>query len=162
MLIDYEVAATDYRGCDLAAFIISSMIGMKDDGTFHIICEWPDDNYRRMIFTEYLNETRKLDYFEFDANGVDSVEHVMMEVDFFVLYGLQLLKGFFKTMPNNDFFQQQPEVFLKNWLVSYLSSSVLMILHLIEFLHFQEFIPVMGRMYATYKNNFIDKYSKNI
>lgn len=118
MLIDYEAAATDYRGCDLAGLLFVRMFEMKDDGSFDIVCGWPDDEYRRMIVTEYLNETKKLNYFEFDENGIDSVDHVMMEIDFFVMYGLQMFKGFFKKMPNNEFFQQQPVVMLKSWLVS--------------------------------------------
>lgn len=118
MLIDYELAGRDYRGCDLAALLVSRTVEMKDDGKFHVVCEWPDDNYRRMIFTEYLNETKKLNYFEFDANGIDSIDHVMMEVDFFVMYALELVKGFFKIMPSNDYFHQQPDAMVNSWLVS--------------------------------------------
>lgn len=139
MLIDYELAGTDYRGCDLAALLVCRIFEMTDDGAFHVVCEWPDETYRRMILTEYLNETRKLNYFEFDANGVDSVDHLMMEVDFFVLYTLQLFKGFFKRMPNNEFFHQQPDVMISSWL---------------------KFIPVMGKMYKTHKNHFIERYAK--
>lgn len=118
MLIDYELAATDYRGCDLAALLSSRMFELQDDGSFQVVCGWPDEDFRRKIFTEYLNETKKLNYFEFDENGVDSLDHVMMEVDFFVMHGLQLIKGFFKTMPNNEFFHEQPDVMIKSWLVS--------------------------------------------
>lgn len=118
MLIDYELAATDYRGIDLAGLLLGRMFEMKDDGYFEIVCEWPDDDYRRMMVTEYLNETKKLNYFEFDENGVDSVEHVLMEMDFFVMYGLQLFKGFFKRMPNNEFVDQLPDVMIKSMIVS--------------------------------------------
>ncbi len=118
MLIDYELAGRDYRGCDLAALLISRTVEMKDDGKFHIVCEWPDDDYRRMIFTEYLLETKKLNYFEFDENGLDSIDHVMMEVDFFVLYALELVKGFFKIMPSNEYFHKQPDAMVNSWLVS--------------------------------------------
>lgn len=122
MLIDYELAATDYRGVDLAGVLMARMFEMKDDGAFHIVCDWPDDDWRRMICTEYLKETKKLNYFAFDANGVDSVDHVMMEIDFFVMYSLQSIKGFFAVMPNSDYFQEQPHAMLKSWLVSYCRS----------------------------------------
>lgn len=138
-LIDYEIAAREYRGCDLAQLLVCSMFAMTDDGAFYLAAEWPDEQYRRMIFTEYLEETKKLNYFEFDANGVDSVDHLLMEVDFFVMYSLQLIKGFYRRMPNNEFFQQQSEVIIKSWLA---------------------FIPLMGKMYAEHKNNFIERYSK--
>ncbi|XP_037037665.1 choline kinase alpha-like [Bradysia coprophila] len=141
MLIDYEGAGTDYRGCDLGALLVCKMLEMKEDGAFHIVCEWPDEKYRRMILTEYLNETKKLNYFEFDANGLDSVDHLLMEVDFFVMYTLQLFKGFFKKMPNNEFFHQQPDVMIKSWL---------------------KFILVIAKMYGTHKANFIERYSKVI
>ncbi|XP_037037664.1 choline kinase alpha-like [Bradysia coprophila] len=141
MLIDYELAATDYRGCDLGALLVCKVLEMTDDGAFNIVCEWPDEKYRRMILTEYLNETKKLNYFKFDANGLDSVDHLMMEVDFFVMYTLQLFKGFFKKMPNSEFFHQQPDVMISSWL---------------------KFIPVMAKMYDTHKANFIERYSKVI
>lgn len=119
MLIDYELAATDYRGYDLAALLVTKMFEITEDGAFNIICEWPDEKYRRLIFTEYLNETKKLNYFDFDANGIDSVDHLMMEVDFFVLYLLQLCKARSKQIPNNEFFHQQTDVRIKGWLVSW-------------------------------------------
>ncbi len=136
MLIDYELAATDYRGCDLASILISRIFEMKDDGSFQIVCEWPNDDYRRMIFTEYLKETKKLNYFEFDANGVDSIDHVMMEVDFFVMYGLQSVTGFFKMMPNNDFFQQQPDAMIRSWVVSFCRNTFFELILHFEFLNF--------------------------
>lgn len=118
MLIDYEAAGTDYRGCDLGSLLLCKMLEMSDDGVFHVVCEWPDEEYRRMIITEYLKETKKLNYFEFDADGIDSVDHLMMEADFFVLYIIQLFIGFFKKMPNAEFFHQQPDAMIKGWLVS--------------------------------------------
>lgn len=118
MLIDYELAATDYRGCDLAGMLYAKMYEMRDDGSFELVGEWPDDDYRRTFVTEYLNETKKLNYFEFDENGLDSLDHVMMELDFFAMYGLQLVKGFFKRIPNNEFFHLQSHAVIKSWLVS--------------------------------------------
>lgn len=140
MLIDYELAATDYRGCDLAAVLLARMVEAKD-GCFEKVCDWPDAEYRRMVVTEYLNETRKLNYFEFDESGVDSVDHVMMEVDFFAMYGLQLVNGFFKRMPNTEYFHQQSDAVVKSWV---------------------DIVLVMSNMYAEHKKYFIDKYSNNL
>lgn len=126
MLIDYEMADTDYRGCDLAQVLLARMIEAKN-GCFEKVCDWPDDEYRRMVVTEYLTETKKLNYFEFDANGVDSVDHVMMEVDFFAMYGLQLVNGYFKKMPNTEFFHQQSDAVVKSWVVSGFDRSFLRI-----------------------------------
>lgn len=118
MLIDYELAAIDYRGVDLASLLLGRMYEMKDDGAFDLVCEWPDDNYRRMIVIEYLNETKKLNYFSFDETGLDSVDHVMMEVDFFVMHGLQFYIGFMKKMTNNDMLQDLPLETIQSWFVS--------------------------------------------
>lgn len=118
MLIDYELAATDYRGCDLAILMLERMFEVKDTGAYEIVCEWPDEDYRRMILTEYLLETKKLNYFELEENGLDSVDHLMMEVDFFVMYGLQLYKGQFKKMGSSDVLHEQSDVMLKSWFVS--------------------------------------------
>ncbi|XP_037031603.1 choline kinase alpha-like [Bradysia coprophila] len=141
MLIDYEMAATDYRGIDLAALFLCKMFEMTDDGVFHLVCECPDEEYRHMILTEYLKETKKLNYFEFDANGLDSVDHLMMEVDFFVMYVLEFYKGFFMKMPNSEFFQQLPDDVISSWL---------------------RFIPIMATTYESQKKCFIERYSKVI
>lgn len=119
MLIDYELAAIDFRGVDLAGLLLGRIYEMNDNGVFLPVCDYPDDNYRRMIVTEYLKETKKLNYFEFDANGIDSVEHVMLEVDFFVMYGLQFYIGFMKKMTNNDVLLKLPAETIKSWFVSY-------------------------------------------
>lgn len=119
MLIDYELAAIDYRGVDLAGLLLGRMCEMDENGAFAPVCEWPDDGYRRMIVTEYLNETKKLNYFAFDGNGLDSVDHVMMEVDFFIMHGLQFYMGFMKKMTSNDMILKLPIETIKNWFVSY-------------------------------------------
>ncbi|KAJ6646205.1 Choline kinase alpha [Pseudolycoriella hygida] len=139
MLIDYELAATDYRGTDLGLWMMNRMFSMNEDGSFEQVTDWPDINHRRMLVTEYLNETRKLNYFEFDENGIDSIDHVLMEIDFFVMYCMQLIKGFFKRMPNNEFFHQQSDVLLRSWI---------------------SFIPSSGKIYAQHKKYFIENYSK--
>lgn len=125
MLIDYELAAIDYRGCDLAALLLGRMHEMDANAAFVPVCEWPDENYRRLIVGEYLKETRKLNYFKFDANGVDSVEHVMMEVDFFKLYVLQFYLGFMKKMTSNDMMYDLPIETLKSWFVSFVLFQIL-------------------------------------
>lgn len=118
MLIDYELAATDYRGCDLAGVLLARTVEASDDGCFRQVCGWPDEEYRRMVVTEYLKETKKLNYFDFDDNGIDSVDHVMMEIDFFAMYGLQVVQGFFKKMPNSDYLHKQSDAVVKSWVVS--------------------------------------------
>ncbi|XP_037049449.1 choline kinase alpha-like [Bradysia coprophila] len=138
MLIDYELCATDYRACDIAGVLLARMVEAKD-GCFEKVCDWPDVEYRRMVIAEYLNETKKLNYFEFDATGVDSVDHVMMEVDFFAMYGLQLVNGFFKRMPNTEYFHQQSDAVVKSWV---------------------DIVLVMSTMYDEHKKHFIDTYSK--
>jgi len=139
MLIDYEAAATDYRGCDLGLLLFVKMAEMTNEGIIQIVCGWPDENYRRMMVTEYLKETKKLNYFQFDEQGLDSVDHVMMEIDFFVMYGIHLFNSFFKKMTNNEFFHQLPDTMLRSWF---------------------EFLPLLSNMYPTHKKHFIDKYSK--
>ncbi|KAJ6646204.1 Choline kinase alpha [Pseudolycoriella hygida] len=140
MLIDYELAATDYRGVDLSALLLNRMYEMKENGEFFQICEWPDYEYRRLIATEYLNETKKLNYFEFDENGVDSLDHVMMEIDFFVMYGLQFFIGFMKKMTNSDYCFKIPAAAMQS------------------FFGFR----AVEALYISSKKNFLEKYSESL
>lgn len=43
MLIDYELAAIDYRGTDLANLLFGRMYEMQENGAFNKVCDWPDD-----------------------------------------------------------------------------------------------------------------------
>ncbi len=129
MLIDYELAAIDYRGVDLAGLLMGRTYEMQENGAYERVCDWPDDDYRRLIVTEYLKETKKLNYFRLDEQGIDSVEHLMIEVDFFANYVLQFYLGFMKKMTSNDMVLDLPYETIKSWFVSSYSLSIPEVVH---------------------------------
>lgn len=77
-----------------------------------------------MIITEYLRETKKLNYFSMDENGLESIDHLMMEVDFFVIYVQQFYLGFIKKMTVSDRLMHIPYSTVKSWFVSVLRHLV--------------------------------------
>jgi len=106
MMIDYELTALDYRGRDLGQHFITKGIQMVD-GMFSISCDYPDESWRRLLITEYLKETKKLNYFEWDEK-LDSVDHVLMEADFFMFHSIQMLYGFFLNHKSDSRFYEMP------------------------------------------------------
>lgn len=117
MMIDYELTARDYRGRDLGQIFVFRGIEMVD-GFFKVKCDYPDENWRRSLVTEYLNETKKINYFEWNDN-LDNVEHVLMEADFFMFYGIQMVLGFFLNQKSDSSFYEMPVDKARNMIVSF-------------------------------------------
>lgn len=116
MMIDYELAARDYRGRDLGQVFAYKALEMND-GYFHICCEYPDEKWRRTFVTEYLKQTKSLNYFEWDEK-MDSVEHVLMEADFFMFHSVQMLTGIFINQKEDSVFYKMPVDMVRSMLVS--------------------------------------------
>ncbi|KAG4073901.1 hypothetical protein HA402_014106 [Bradysia odoriphaga] len=106
MMIDYELAARDYRGRDIGQIFSYKVFEMKD-GYFNVCCEYPDEAWRRSFVTEYLKQTKSLNYFEWDEK-LDSVDHVLMEGECFVFHSFHMIVGFFMNQNEDSFFYKMP------------------------------------------------------
>ena len=116
-LIDYELAATDVRGRDFGDFFPLKIFELND-GKFNIVCDYPDEEWRKAFITEYLRITKELAEFKFDEHGLDSVDHVMMEADFFFL-PFRLRAIVFVMKQNEDsFLLQSPKELGRSFIVS--------------------------------------------
>ncbi|KAJ6648017.1 Choline/ethanolamine kinase [Pseudolycoriella hygida] len=102
MIIDYELCARDFRGRDIGAVFAMKIIEHKD-GYFSICCDYPDETWRRKFITEYLKQTKELNYFEWDEK-LDSADHVLMEAEFFMFYIVQMIIGFFMNQKADSLF----------------------------------------------------------
>ncbi len=107
MIIDYELCARDFRGRDIGQVFITKTLQQTDDGYFYISSDFPDDNWRRSFVTEYLKETKSLNYFEWDEK-LDSVDHVLMEGDFFMFYCVQMFCGIYLSQKDDSLFYKMP------------------------------------------------------
>lgn len=106
MIIDYEYAARGYRGRDLGQIFLFKVLELNED-SFHISCEYPDENWRRLLVSEYLKETKKLNYFDWNEK-LDNVDHVLMEADFFMFYTIHLMYGVLLHQTNTNFCSKIP------------------------------------------------------
>ena len=83
MAIDYEFSSYNYRGYDLGNYL-----GMKvfDFGADDIItgAKHPDDTYERTFVEKYVETVRNSPSkpADWDESGLDSVDHILMEIDF--------------------------------------------------------------------------------
>lgn len=116
MMIDYELCARDYRGRDIGQIFVMKLLEMED-GYFYISCDYPDEAWRRLFITEYLKESKALNYFEWDEK-LDSVDHVLMEADFFMFHCIQMITGFFFNQKDDSSFYKMPVDKARSMLVS--------------------------------------------
>ena len=122
-LIDYELAATDYRGRDFGDWFPFKIFELKD-GKFVKVCEYPEEMWRKTFITEYLRIAKELAEYEFDEQGLDSVEHVMMEADFFTFPCLVRSISFFIKQKEDGFMLQMPIELGHSFMVSKLSAYI--------------------------------------
>ncbi|KAG4067963.1 hypothetical protein HA402_010649 [Bradysia odoriphaga] len=106
MIIDYEICSRDFRGRDIGMVFAAKQIEMND-GYWFISSDYPDDAWRRSFVTEYLKQTKLLSYFEWD-DKLDSVDHVLMEGDFFMFYCIQMVTGIFFNQGDDSFYYKMP------------------------------------------------------
>lgn len=106
MMIDYELCARDFRGRDIGQMFLAKIMETID-GFFTIACDYPDEPWRRSFITEYLKQTKSLNYFEWDEK-LDSVDHVLMEAEFFMFHGVVMFLGFFLNVKEDNPFYKMP------------------------------------------------------
>lgn len=116
MIIDYERTARDYRGRDIGELFTMQQYEMVND-MFTTVSDYPSEEWRREFIQEYLNETKTLSYFEW-SDVWDTVEHVLMEAEFFGLYILLLYSGSIVRLKTDNSMRQQPIETAKQWIVS--------------------------------------------
>lgn len=116
MMIDYELCARDFRGRDIGQIFIMKVLEMED-GYFYVGSDYPDDAWRRSFIAEYLKVTKTLNYFEWDEK-LDSVDHVLMEADFFMFHCVQMITGFFMNQNDDSSFYKMPVDKAQSMLVS--------------------------------------------
>ena len=86
VLIDYEISSMNPRGSDIGHhFAMWTIDFTNKGGSFMSKYDYPSEDMRREFVIEYLKETKKVADYELEENGLDSVDHVMMEADFFGL-----------------------------------------------------------------------------
>ncbi|XP_037051723.1 choline/ethanolamine kinase-like [Bradysia coprophila] len=114
MMIDYELCARDYRGRDIGQVFIMKVLEMND-GVFSVVSKYPDETWRRTFVNEYLKQTKSLNYFEWDEK-LDSVDHVLMEGDFFMFHAIHVYVGFFVNQKDDSPFYKMPEAMARSLL----------------------------------------------
>ena len=115
MLIDFELTGTEYRGRDIGTFFVSMEI---NDNPMSNNVEYSNRDRQKAFITEYLRQTQKLAAFELDEQGIDSVDHVMMEADFYSFVWILSILGFGMKQDESSFLLQLPEELKHGWLVS--------------------------------------------
>lgn len=99
-LVDFEFCVMNYRAADLAShFNVYSSDLTKPD--FKSGLDYPSADIRREYCEEYLNTVREWCTFEFDENGIDSLEHFLREVEFTSLMRMYNSVGWFLS-PKKD------------------------------------------------------------
>ena len=100
LIIDFDLSGYEYRGFELAGHFVMRMFDFSKDSkrsNFSI----PTKSERTEFLIAYLEECKLL-FDDFDPNSLDSLEHLILEVDFnlccysltFVTYSLQMVKLF--------------------------------------------------------------------
>ena len=123
ILIDYEFAAIDYRGRDFGKFFPLKTIETSDQGIVKFVSEYPDEKWRHTFITKYLRMTKELATNEFDEQGLDSVDHLMMEADFFVLSWIVTGLGFFMKQGEDSFILKMSKEHGRGYMVRYLNEA---------------------------------------
>ena len=124
MLIDFELAGTEYRGRDIGTFFVSHIMEINDD-CMDNNGKYPDNDRQRAFITEYLRQTQKLANFELDEQGIDSVDHVMMEANFYVFVTILSILGVGMKQDESSFLLQLPKEVGHGWMVSEMSKRFL-------------------------------------
>ena len=85
VLIDYELALYGKRLIDLGGHFVCRLLDFKNETKIsgH---EFPGEEERLYFIREYIEEIKRLKPSDFDPNGVDNENHLMMETDIGALY----------------------------------------------------------------------------
>lgn len=78
VLIDLQQACYNFRGKDFGLHFASLMINFREPSD--IVQEFPDEDYCKALFSDYLDEVEKLACMDdIDRSGKDSLEHMLFE-----------------------------------------------------------------------------------
>lgn len=81
-LIDYEAGGLMPRGLDLGQIFVFWVVEITS-GTGLSGLEYPSEDIRREYVQSYIDEVAKLNCVELDKDGLDSVDHILMEADLY-------------------------------------------------------------------------------
>ncbi|KAG4080130.1 hypothetical protein HA402_008201 [Bradysia odoriphaga] len=102
MIIDYEGVSMDFRGRDIGQIFLMKIVE-NNDGKLCRSCDYPDEAWRRKFITEYLKETKSLNNFMWNEN-LDTLEHLVMETEFFMFHSIHVILGFLLNQGDDSFF----------------------------------------------------------
>ena len=86
VLIDHEATLVGYRSQNIGCHFMNWMLKWKSRTDKRSGLDYPCEQKRRTFITSYLMEQKRLSYIpDFDENGFDSVDKVMLEADFGLL-----------------------------------------------------------------------------
>ena len=85
VLIDYELALYGKRLIDLGGHFVFRLVDFKSQ-TKMSGHEFPGEKQRLYFIREYIEEIKRLKPNDFDPNGIDNENHLMMEADIGALY----------------------------------------------------------------------------
>ena len=81
-LVDYEFASMNPRGKDLGNHFLFHTLDV-DSPTFLSDHDHPSEDFRRQIISDYLEAAKKFNTDgNWDEDGLDSVEHVLLEAEY--------------------------------------------------------------------------------
>lgn len=81
-VIDYENCSYGFRGFDLAFFLLQKSVNFFKENFLDFVF-WPDKSRRRQLLHFYSKEYQQKNP-DYDPE-IDSLDHLLMEVDFFIL-----------------------------------------------------------------------------
>ena len=100
-LVDYELASMNPRGKDLGNHFLMWTIEVNSPDFLSNV-DYPSEDYRREIIEYYLEESKKVNKdYKWDDNGRDSIEHLLLESEYFALQAMMFWLSF-TLEPKNE------------------------------------------------------------
>lgn len=155
-LIDYEASGYHSRAADIGRLFFCAWLEDLKQPEFMSQLDYPSEEIQREFIASYLQETKKLNYFDFD-DQMDSVDQVLKETNFHSMYTnlffISFQMTFYKKMGCNPLVNSQLislfTVSTKLFVASFiLINSIL-----------QNVAEKYIKLYVERKKQIIDKYS---
>jgi choline/ethanolamine kinase len=110
VLIDHEATLVGYRSQCIGCHFMNWMLKWKGTSDKRSGLPYPSEQKRRDFIIAYLTEQKRLAYIpDFDEDGFDSVDKVMMEADFGVLNAIMYSTfGLIAEIPGHGFVIDDP------------------------------------------------------
>ena len=81
LFIDFDMTSYSDRGYDLAGHFVNRMFNAPDSNNKMSGLSYPSESERNVFLSVYLKEAKRL-FEDFDENHLDSLENLILEVDF--------------------------------------------------------------------------------